>query len=204
MASAWWLRCKVLPGPFETERVVLLHEMTRGSTVQLIVDSDLVQSDEPSGKTSPCPDGFGSCEAETPRAARTCCFPFRPGVRQHHRRSAGGACRRRVDVTVGGGPQQSRHRRRDRGRQARDRSETGAGAWCRRQSLQHVFRGPSARQRDSRPQGRPDSELRPPHGQHRRNSSAALGSSDDSRGRLDPSAAQLRPREDGRAGCAAA
>jgi len=47
MANAWWLRCEVLPGPFETERVVVLHEMTHGSTLQLIVDSDLVQSDGP-------------------------------------------------------------------------------------------------------------------------------------------------------------
>ena len=53
MASAWWLRCEVLPGPFETERVVVLHEVTCGSTLQIIVDCDLVQSDEPVRRDKP-------------------------------------------------------------------------------------------------------------------------------------------------------
>ena len=53
MANTWWLRCEVLPGPFDTERVVVLHEMTHGKTLQIIVDSGLVQSDEPPRKDRP-------------------------------------------------------------------------------------------------------------------------------------------------------
>ena len=53
MASSWWLRCEVLPGPFDTERVVVLHEMTRGKTLQIIVDRELVQSDEPPSQGRP-------------------------------------------------------------------------------------------------------------------------------------------------------
>jgi hypothetical protein len=53
MARSWWLRCEVLPGPFDTERVVVLHEMTHGSTLQIIVDSGLVQSDEPPRQDRP-------------------------------------------------------------------------------------------------------------------------------------------------------
>jgi len=47
MARSWRLRCKVLPGPFDTERVVVLREITHVKTLQMIVDSGLVRSDQP-------------------------------------------------------------------------------------------------------------------------------------------------------------
>src|SRR5207253_4160152 len=44
MARSWRLRCEVLPGPFHTERVVVLREITHVKTLQMIVDSGLVRS----------------------------------------------------------------------------------------------------------------------------------------------------------------
>ena len=45
-AQEAWLRCEILPGPFTTELVVIVHEVTHGKTLAIIVDRELVQADE--------------------------------------------------------------------------------------------------------------------------------------------------------------
>jgi hypothetical protein len=48
--AMWWLRCEVLPGPFSTERIVILRarggESTQERDFRIIVDSGLVRADE--------------------------------------------------------------------------------------------------------------------------------------------------------------
>lgn len=45
-----WIRCKVLPGMFSSERLVVLEEPGGGEVVSIFVDQSLVEvDDEPSG-----------------------------------------------------------------------------------------------------------------------------------------------------------